>query len=47
MCDSNKETIKKIEQAGDIPQLMKHLKIQQRLEFLRNQLAKELNKVVN
>ena len=47
MCDSNKETIKKIEQAGDIPLLMKHLKIQQRLEFLRNQLAKELNKVVN
>ena len=46
LCDSNKATIKRIEKAGDMPLLVKHLKIQQKLEFLRNQLAKELNKVI-
>lgn len=46
LCHMNKETIKKAEQAGDMVLLMKHLKIQQRLESMRNSLAKELNLVI-
>jgi DNA primase len=46
MCEHNQEIIRKANDSGDMGTMMKHLKVQQKLMDMRNQLAKELNTVV-
>lgn len=46
MCDKNQEKIKAFTQSGDMEQLVTHMKVQQKLLSIRNDLAKELGTVV-
>lgn len=46
MCSKNQEEIKKLTQSGDMEKLMVHMKVQQKLLNIRNDLAKELGTVV-
>ena len=46
LCQENIERVKEFTQNGDTDELMLHLKLQQRLQEIRNDLAKELGTVV-
>ena len=46
LCDENIEKVKAFTQKGDNEELLLHLKLQQRLQEIRNDLAKELGTVV-
>lgn len=46
MCVKNQEEIKNLTQSGDMEKLMVHMKVQQKLLTIRNDLAKELGTVV-
>lgn len=46
MCQKNQEEIKQLTASGDMEKLMVHLKVQQKLLNIRNDLAKELGTVV-
>lgn len=46
LCEQNQDIVKKASDTGDMSTLMKHLKIQQRLLEMRNNLAKEMNTIV-
>lgn len=46
MCDKNQQKIKEFTQSGDTEQLITHMKVQQKLLDIRNDLAKELGTVV-
>ena len=46
MCNKNQEKIKAFTQSGEMDQLIAHMKVQQKLLDIRNELAKELGTVV-
>lgn len=46
MCDKNQAKIKDLTQAGETDQLVAHMKVQQKLLAIRNELAQELGTVV-
>lgn len=46
MCQKNQEQIKELTASGDMEKLMVHMKVQQKLLNIRNDLAKELGTVV-
>lgn len=46
LCDQNQDIIRKSSDTGDMSTLMKHLKIQQKLIEMRNNLAAELKTVI-
>ncbi len=46
LCEQNQEIVRKSSDTGDMSTMMKHLKIQQRLLEMRNNLAKEMNTIV-
>ncbi|MBX2870972.1 MAG: DNA primase [Saprospiraceae bacterium] len=46
MCQKNQEEIKQLTTSGDMEKLMLHMKVQQKLLNIRNDLAKELGTVV-
>lgn len=46
MCQKNQEEIKQLSASGDMDKLMVHMKVQQKLLSIRNELAKELGTVV-
>lgn len=46
MCEKNQEDIKRFAEAGDMENMMLHLKVQQRLNEARNALAKEWGTVI-
>ncbi len=46
LCDENIERVKEYTKSGDQEELLLHLKLQQRLQSMRNDLAKELGTVV-
>lgn len=46
MCHKNQEEIKQLSASGDVDKLMLHMKVQQKLLGIRNELAKELGTVV-
>jgi DNA primase len=46
LCEQNQEIVRKSSDTGDVSTMMKHLKIQQRLLEMRNNLAKEMNTIV-
>ncbi len=46
MCQKNQEKIKQLSATGDMEKLMVHMKVQQKLVNIRNELAKELGTVV-
>ena len=46
MCQKNQEEIKQLSASGDMEKLMVHMKVQQKLLSIRNELAKELGTVV-
>jgi DNA primase len=46
LCEQNQEIVRKSSDTGDVSTMMKHLKIQQKLLEMRNNLAKEMNTIV-
>ncbi|MFK7935834.1 MAG: DNA primase [Saprospiraceae bacterium] len=46
MCNTNQEKIKKYTASQEMDKMMRHLKVQQKLLAMRNELAKELNTVI-
>jgi len=46
MCDQNQQKVQELSKAGAIDQVMTHLKVQQKLIQMRNDLAEELGTVI-
>jgi DNA primase len=46
LCGTNQAMVRQMSDAGDMPNMMKHLKIQQKLNEMRNLLAAELKTVI-